>query len=70
VEPVRVSRLGPELVTVASLFSTQAREGRKIAHQFDRPWVVDASAFEAAFGTLEITDHQAAIAETLAWLRA
>jgi nucleoside-diphosphate-sugar epimerase len=68
--PVKVRRLTPGLVALAAVVSRQAREGRKIAHQFDRPWVVDASAFEAAFGTLEITDHQAAIAETLAWLRA
>jgi hypothetical protein len=51
--PVEVSTITPALLAVASVFSRQAREGRKVAHQFDRPWVVDASAFEATFGPFE-----------------
>ena len=66
--PVRVSRISAPLLALASLFSRQAREGRKVAHQFDRPWVVDAAAFEAAFGPTTPTEHRPAIAATLAWL--
>lgn len=65
--PVKVSRIGPVMLAVASVFSRQAREGRKVAHQFDRPWVVDATAFETSFGRLEVTDHDSAIRQTLAW---
>lgn len=66
-EPVKVSRISPVMLAVASLFTRQAREGRKIAHQFDRPWVADATAFETAFGRIEVTDHDTAIQQTLAW---
>jgi nucleoside-diphosphate-sugar epimerase len=68
-EPVSVSVITPWLLALGGLFSRQAREGRKVAHQFDRPWVVDASAFESAFGPLPVTDHRTAIAETIAWLQ-
>jgi nucleoside-diphosphate-sugar epimerase len=63
--PLKVSRISPALLTVASAFSRQAREGRKVAHQFDRPWVVDASDFEATFGPFEPTSHVTAIRTTL-----
>ena len=66
--PVRVTRISAPLLALASLVSRQAREGRKVAHQFDRPWVVDASAFEDEFGPMTHTEHHQAIAATLAWL--
>ena len=65
--PVKVSRIGPAMLAVASVFSRQAREGRKVAHQFDRPWVIDATAFETAFGRIEVTDHDVALRHSLAW---
>lgn len=68
-EPVNVTRITPTLLVLGALFSSQAREGRKVAHQFDRPWVVDASAFERLFGPLQVTDHPTAIAKTIEWLR-
>lgn len=65
----KVREISPGLLTLASVVSRQAREGRKVSHQFDRPWVVDASAFEATFGPFEVTSHHVAIPETLTWLR-
>ena len=65
--PVKISRIGPAMLAVGSVFSRQAREGRKVAHQFDRPWVVDATAFETTFGRIEVTDHDTALRQTLAW---
>lgn len=65
--PVKVARIGPVMLAVAALFTRQAREGRKVAHQFDRPWVVDATAFETSFGRIDVTDHDTAIRQTLAW---
>jgi len=67
--PVKVSRITPPLLALGSIFSRQAREGRKVAHQFDRPWVIDASAFVSAFGPVPVTDHREAIGATLDWLR-
>jgi nucleoside-diphosphate-sugar epimerase len=68
-EPVRVSKIGPVMLAVGAVFSRQAREGRKVAHQFDRPWVVDATAFASAFGRFEVTDHDIALRRTLDWRR-
>ena len=65
--PVKVSRIGPVMLAVASVFARHAREGRKVAHQFDRPWVVDATEFETAFGRIEVTDHATALRQTLTW---
>ncbi len=65
--PVEVSRIGPVMLAIGSVFSRQAREARKIAHQFDRPWVVDATRFETAFGPVQVTDHDTALRHTLAW---
>ncbi|TVR33070.1 MAG: NAD-dependent epimerase/dehydratase family protein [Nitriliruptor sp.] len=65
--PVKVSRIGRVMLAVGAVFSRQAREGRKVAHQFDRPWVVDATAFETSFGQFEVTDHATAIQQTLTW---
>ncbi len=67
--PVRATTITPGLLALASLVSRQAREGRKVAHQFDRPWVADASAFEATFGPFVATSHRTAIRATLSWLR-
>jgi nucleoside-diphosphate-sugar epimerase len=66
-EPVKVSRIGPVMVAVGSVFSRQAREARKVADQFDRPWVVDATRFETAFGRIEVTEHDTALREALTW---
>jgi nucleoside-diphosphate-sugar epimerase len=67
--PVKTSTVTPGLLAIASLVSRQAREGRKVAHQFDRPWVADSSDFDATFGPMELTSHQTAIPTTLDWLR-
>ena len=65
--PVKVARIGPVMLAVAAVFSRHAREGRKVAHQFDRPWVVDAAAFETAFGRIEVTDHDTALRQAITW---
>jgi len=44
-----------------------ARELADIWHQFDRPFVSDASRFQAAFGPFEPTPHEQAITATVAW---
>lgn len=55
----------------AGLFALRERvlpadpRGRKVAHQFDRPWVVDATAFEATVEPIALTDNRSAIAATL-----
>jgi nucleoside-diphosphate-sugar epimerase len=68
--PVRASRIGPAMLWAMGLFSAQLREAREVVPQFDRSYEIDARAFEASFGPIEVTPHAEAIAATVAWLRA
>jgi nucleoside-diphosphate-sugar epimerase len=51
-----------------ALVQPMLRELRETRDQFDRPFVVDHSAFQGAFGT-EVTPHQEAVRATVAWYR-
>lgn len=64
-------RVAPRVMSVpvlrlGALFVPMAREMLGIAHQYDRPFVVDAARFAAAFGPLATTPHEQALAATLA----
>jgi nucleoside-diphosphate-sugar epimerase len=52
------------------LVMPEAREVPDIWYQFAAPFVVDGSAFDKAFGGLEITPLAQAVHETVAWYRA
>ena len=62
-------RLPAFAVTAASLFDKRLRGAREMDHQRTAPWVVDHSAFEAAFGPFPVTPHEQAIEETARWYR-
>jgi len=68
--PTRLGRIGPGMLWLAGLFDRELREARELAEQFDRPWLTDSSAFDAAFGPIDLTPHEQAVAETVAWYRA
>lgn len=65
--PAEVSRVSPLLLRVAGLFVAQLREAREVVEQFDRPYTVDATAFETELGPVPTTPHREAVAETVAW---
>ncbi|GAA2136391.1 NAD-dependent epimerase/dehydratase family protein [Kitasatospora kazusensis] len=67
--PVAVRRLSPAVLGAASLFSPLIRELKEIRYQFDRPFVVDSSAYEAAF-TVRATPVDEQVAATVDWWRA
>jgi nucleoside-diphosphate-sugar epimerase len=56
------------LVNVLGLVNPLFRELRETIHQFERPWVVDHSAYARAFG-VDITPHMDAMKQTLDWYR-
>lgn len=56
------------LVSVLGLFMPQMREVKEVLYTFERPFVVDHSQFEKAFGA-KVTSHDEAIRRTLAWFR-
>ncbi|ROP40008.1 NAD-dependent epimerase/dehydratase family protein [Saccharothrix texasensis] len=64
--PVRLPAWG---VKVGSLFDRRLRGSGEMDHQRTAPWVVDHSAFEAAFGPWPVTPHEQAIEETARWYR-
>jgi nucleoside-diphosphate-sugar epimerase len=63
----RIGRIRPWMLAVGGLFDPQIRELRELTEQWDRPYVTDASRFVAELGPVEVTPHDQAVAETLAW---
>ncbi|QIY93725.1 hypothetical protein HEP87_05875 [Streptomyces sp. S1D4-11] len=49
----------------ASLFEPQARDVTEIFRQFDRPFLIEASAIETHIGQLTLTPHADAVAQTM-----
>ncbi|MFJ8650233.1 NAD-dependent epimerase/dehydratase family protein [Streptomyces sp. NPDC093546] len=66
--PVTVRRLSPALLGVASVFSPLLRELKEVRYQFDRPFVADASAYEATFA-VRATPLDEQVKATVAWWR-
>jgi nucleoside-diphosphate-sugar epimerase len=64
--PVGIGVIGPRTMRLGALFLADARNSLHVRDQFLRPWLVDASAFEATFGPFAATPHARALAETVA----
>lgn len=54
-------------IALAALFNPTLRAVKEQLFQSERPWVVDSSKFERAFG--EATPLSDAVATTVAWFR-
>jgi nucleoside-diphosphate-sugar epimerase len=65
--PVRVTATSRLAVRVAGVLNPRVRESAEMLYQWERPFVVDASKFQGAFGPFEPTPHQPAVAATVAW---
>ncbi|GHF28330.1 NAD-dependent epimerase [Streptomyces mashuensis] len=63
---VPVRAIPSAVLGVASLFSPLLRELKEIRYQFDRPFVVDASAYEAAF-SVRATPVDEQLRRTVHW---
>lgn len=68
--PVKVGSIGTASMRIGGLFSKAAKETVECMYQWTAPYVVDSSAFTAAFGPLPITPHAEAVAATVDWIRA
>lgn len=66
--PVAVRGLPPAVLGVASLVSPLLRELKEIRYQFDRPFVVDSSAYEAEFA-VRATPLDEQVKATVDWWR-
>jgi len=65
----KVSAIPPTLLALLALVNPMVREVRAVGYQLDRPFVVDSSAFEKAFG-VRATPLGEALAATVEWYRA
>lgn len=67
--PARAAVTSPALLRIGGLVVPLLRELSHVAYQWDRPWVVDGSAYERTFGSLPITPLPEAVATTVEWWR-
>ena len=67
--PVKVTATSRLALRIAGIFDPGARETTEMLYQWERPFVLDASKFQRAFGPLEPTPHPQAVATTVAWFR-
>jgi nucleoside-diphosphate-sugar epimerase len=69
-ETTKLSVTSKVAMRAAGLRIPEAREVPDIWYQFAAPFVVDGSAFDAAFGPLQITPLTEAVQHTVAWYQA
>lgn len=67
VEP-RVSSMGKLMISIGGLFIPEARETLEMMYEFEKPFIIDSSKFEKAFG-MKATPMRDAIRETVNWYR-
>lgn len=67
--PVKAGSIGAAMMRIGGLFSKSAKESVECMYQWTDPFVVDASAFTAAFGPVPVTPHEDAVAATIESLR-
>ena len=61
-------QVGPKpILTIMSWFNAQMKPALEVFYQFDRPFVIDHSKYEKAFGA-QTTSHKEAIAATVRWV--
>lgn len=67
-QPVRVRAASKWMMRLVGLFNPAAGEVVEMMYEFEEPFVVDHSRFAETFGS-EVTPHDQAIQETVAWYR-
>jgi nucleoside-diphosphate-sugar epimerase len=67
VEP-KMSAMGKFMMWMGGLFIPEARETIEMMYEFERPFIVDSSKFERAFG-VKATPMRTALRETVDWYR-
>jgi nucleoside-diphosphate-sugar epimerase len=67
--PVKARGAGRTLLRLMGLFDPDIRETVEMMYEWDKPYVVDSTKFERAFG-ISATPIQQAVRETVNWFRA
>jgi nucleoside-diphosphate-sugar epimerase len=66
--PLKVSAMGKAMMWMGGLFIPEAKESVEMMYEFEKPFIVDSSKFENAFG-MKATPMKDAIKETVAWYK-
>lgn len=67
VEP-KMSTMGKLMMSIGGLFIPEAKESIEMMYEYQKPFVIDSSKFERAFG-MKPTPIREAIQETVAWYK-
>ncbi len=67
IEP-KFSTMGKTMMWIGGLFIPAAKETVEMMYEFEQPFIVDSSKFEATFG-MKATPMKEAIKETVAWYK-
>jgi nucleoside-diphosphate-sugar epimerase len=67
VEP-KISSMGKLMMAMGGLFIPEAKETVEMMYEFNRPFIIDSSKFEKAFG-MKATPIREAIRETVNWYK-
>ncbi|MBW7881704.1 MAG: NAD-dependent epimerase/dehydratase family protein [Caldilineaceae bacterium] len=67
-QPIKCRTINRFMVALAALFVPMVRELKELAYEFEEPYIVDDTAFRAAFGA-DTTPLASAVAETAEWFR-
>jgi len=64
----KISSMGKLMMAIGGLFIPEAKETVEMMYEFDKPFIVDSSKFEKAFG-MKATPMREAIRETVNWYK-
>ena len=64
----KMSSMGKLMMSIGGLFIPEAKEMVEMMYEFDKPFFIDSSKFEQAFG-IKATPMREAIKETVAWYK-
>ena len=64
----KLSSMGKTMMAIGGLFIPEAKESVEMMYEFVKPFVVDSSKFEEAFG-MQATPMREAIKETVSWYK-
>lgn len=67
-KPLKMSGMGKLMMRIGGIFVVGARETVEMMYEFEKPFIVDSSKFERAFGE-RATPHREAIRQTIEWYR-
>ena len=68
-KPPKMSGMGKLMMSIGGIFIVGARETVEMMYEFEKPFIVDSSKFERAFGE-RATPHREAIRQTIEWYQA